>query len=466
MAPTNDELAAALAAVLGGAAGVPVAVRDLQRLSGGASRETFSFDTVAPVPVGAAAPVVEQRILQRERRGSVGGAPAGLEAEARLLRAAARAGVPVPPVVLAGDDPQPLGGRFLVTGRLAGETIPRRLLRDASWATARSRLVADAAAALAAIHRIPLSAAEGYPAPDPVGQLRDLLDLFGQPHPAFEVALRWLDQHRPPSTRRTVVHGDFRLGNLLVGPEGLVAVLDWELAHVGDPMEDLGWLCTRAWRFGAGAPVAGLGTYEELFAGYESAGGGPVDPAAVRWWEVLGTLRWGVICIVQASGHLSGASRSVELAAIGRRVCETEYDLWLLLGRDDPRPEPLPAGVDPAPDVHDAPSAAQLVEAVREFLAGEVLGATEGRVQFHARVAGNVLAMVERELLAGPAQAHAHRQRLAGLGLDSDAALAEALRTGRLASDDPGVRSVIWAAVLDKLRVANPGYADPGDLDG
>ncbi len=162
-------------------------------------------------------------------------------------------------------------------------------------------------------------------------QYRAILDALGEPHPAIELGLRWLDQNRPPSHRTTVVHGDFRLGNLIVGPDGLRAVLDWELAHLGDPLEDLGWLCVRAWRFGESKPVGGFGEYDELFGSYAVASGTEVDPEVVRWWQILGTLKWGVMCIMQASSHLGGWSRSVELAAIGRRVCENEHDLLELL---------------------------------------------------------------------------------------------------------------------------------------
>jgi aminoglycoside phosphotransferase (APT) family kinase protein len=123
------------------------------------------------------------------------------------------------------------------------------------------------------------------------------------------------------------VHGDFRNGNLIVGPEGVRSVLDWELTHIGDPIEDLGWLCANAWRFGGELPVGGFGTYDDLIAGYESASGETVDRAALNWWEAAANLSWGVICIAQANTHRSGAVRSVELAAIGRRVCETEWDL-------------------------------------------------------------------------------------------------------------------------------------------
>ena len=154
---------------------------------------------------------------------------------------------------------------------------------------------------------------------------------MGQPHPAFELGLRWLARTRPAPSVPSVVHGDFRNGNLIVGPEGIRAVIDWELAHLGDPLEDLGWLCVKAWRFGATPPVGGFGTVDQLVSAYEEAGGVAVDGAALRWWQVLGTLRWGIICIVQALTHTTGTVRSVELAAIGRRVCEVEWDLLELL---------------------------------------------------------------------------------------------------------------------------------------
>ena len=150
------------------------------------------------------------------------------------------------------------------------------------------------------------------------------------PHPAFELAFRWLGR-RPPAPRRlAVVHGDYRMGNVIVGPEGLCAVLDWELTHVGDPMEDVGWLCVRSWRFGATAPVGGLCDRATFFDAYARAGGDPVDPAVARWWEVFGNLKWGIITIMQAQTFLGGV-KNVELASLGRRTCETELELLDLL---------------------------------------------------------------------------------------------------------------------------------------
>jgi aminoglycoside phosphotransferase (APT) family kinase protein len=291
-------------------------------LSAGASRQTWSFDLHDESP-GTVRPL----ILQRERRG--GGSGAGMAVEADLMRAAAEAGVPVPGVVATGDE---LGAAFVVTERIDGETIPRKLLRDDEFAEVRPRLARAAGAALAAVHTIPVERFEGrLEQRDQIEQFREVLDLLGEPHPAFELGFRWLERNRPPSRSATIVHGDFRTGNLIVGPDGLRAVLDWELAHLGDPVEDLGWFCVRAWRFGSPHRAGGFGSVEELVDGYRSVADEAIDLDAVRWWEVMGTLKWGVICMVQASAHLTGATRSVELATIGRRTAENEYDLLELI---------------------------------------------------------------------------------------------------------------------------------------
>lgn len=446
----DEELTEKIEALLA-AHGHPGPVVDLRRLSGGASRETWSFDlggddTRSPL------------ILQRLRPGTVGGGP-GMAGEAALMRAARRLGVPVPTVV-ADDDGRVLGAPGLVTVRLAGETIARKLLRDAEFAEARERLVSQAGGALAAIHRIPPDEVPSLPDADQVHQLRTMAQGFAEPFPAFELALRWLDANRPPRPARTVVHGDFRLGNLLLDEAGLAGVLDWELAHLGDPVEDLGWFCVRAWRFGSPLPAGGMGSREELLASYRDAGGAEVDPAALRWWEVLGTLKWGLICVLQSQVHLSGASRSVELAAIGRRVCENEWDLLALLpGGPLPSPPSPPGRADDG--LYGRPTAGQLVEAVREWVDHDVRGATEGRVAFHARVAVKVLAMLERELAMGPSHLAAHRARLAALDCADDAQLVTRIRAGALDDRAEEVRRIVAESVHAKLEVANPRWLEP-----
>lgn len=314
----------ALAGVVASALAVPsVEITGLARLSGGASRETWAFTAVAD---GTA----RRLILRRDPPGLPG---KGMGLEARLLRAAAAGGVPVPALMTSDDDPGLLGSSFLLVDFVDGETIPRRILRDESLRGARARMARQCGGILARLHAIDPASIDGIPDEDPLKSFRDLLDSLGSPHPAFELAFRWLEDRRPAPGPPAVVHGDFRHGNFIVGPEGVRAVLDWELAHRGDPAEDLGWLCVKAWRFGVDLPVGGFGTYDELLAGYEEAGGRAVSMETLRWWEVFGTLRWGIMCILQASLHTSGAVRSVELAAIGRRICENEWDLLELMDR-------------------------------------------------------------------------------------------------------------------------------------
>jgi aminoglycoside phosphotransferase (APT) family kinase protein len=445
----HDDLTAGLEAVVGAPVG------ELHRLSGGASRETWSFDA-GGTPL----------ILQRQRPGA-GAAAVSMASEVAVLRAASDAGVPVPAVVADATDGAALGAPAFVVERLPGETIARRLLRDDAYASVRPTVAARCGAILAAIHRIDPARVDGLAEVDPVVSISDTLasvgGALGEAHPAFELALRWLERNRPPSTGRAVVHGDFRTGNLLIDESQVVAVLDWELAHLGDPLEDLGWFCVRAWRFGNDAlPAGGFGSREELWAAYEAAGGVPVDPAAARWWEVYGTLRWGTICMVQAASHLLGISRSMELAAIGRRTSENEHDVLALLAPHRPAPAPTPAAEDGdgtgAHRPHDRPTAAEVAEAVREWVEGDLAAGTEGRLRFHGRVAANALGMLERELRLGPAHDVAHQRRLEALGVEDDHALAAAIRAGDLDDRWDEVLGAVWSAVVDKLAVSHPGY--------
>lgn len=316
----RERLTAVLAAVTGDASAT---VHDLARLPAGASRHTWAFRLT-----GSAARE-RDLILRMDAPGSVEAAAMGREAS--LMVAARAAGVPSPEVLASSTDEADLGAAYIVMERIEGESIPRRILRESELATARDGLAAECGTLLARIHTIPSDAVAGLDEQDELQAWRDQLDSFGQPHPAFELAFRWLAAHRPPTVPARVVHGDFRNGNLIVGPDGIRAVLDWELAHLGDPLEDLGWLCVKAWRFGEEPEVGGFGTVDQLVAGYEAESGVPVDRELLHWWRIFGTLRWGVICIKQAQRHRTGATRSVELATIGRRVAETEWDLLELL---------------------------------------------------------------------------------------------------------------------------------------
>ncbi len=314
-----DELALVLRPILGD----DVVVEDLRTLTGGASRTTYSFDAVSG---------------GRHRRLILRTAPAdnrfaGMELEAAVQQAAAEAGAPVPNIVAASDSAAALGNQFLICDEVAGETIVRRIQRSLDD-NGRAALLEQCAQALAAIHRARIDAA-GLAEKDQLTEWRQRLDELGDTTATFEWAFRWLEANRPAHSAIRLVHGDFRMGNLIVDGRGpiLAAVLDWEAVHIGQVYEDLAWFCIRAWRFGAPAELAagGLGSIEDFVTAYERAGGAPVDRSALHWWLVLGTLRWGIICRYQAERHLSGQTRSVELAAIGRRVCETEWDLLDLL---------------------------------------------------------------------------------------------------------------------------------------
>lgn len=305
-------------------------VREVRRLSGGASQETWAFTLDAAT--GA-----QRCILRRAPGGKEQGSTAAsvpLAVEAKLMQLAADAGIPVPRVRRVLTPADGVGAGF-VMDFVDGETIPRKILRDAEFAEARPRLATQCGTILARIHTIaPSAVPELRPQAvvDQLAQYRGIYDAFDDPRPVFELAFRWLAEHVPAPLPACTVHGDFRNGNLIIGADGVRAVLDWELAHVGDPFEDLGWLCVASWRFGnIDQPVGGFGQRSDLFTAYEQASGRSVDPQRVHYWEVYGTLKWGIICMMMYGAYKAGLDRSVERAAIGRRTSETEIDLLALL---------------------------------------------------------------------------------------------------------------------------------------
>ena len=310
-------------------------IERLRRLSGGASQDTWAFDLVG------ADGSVTALVLRRAPPGAAvrSGGSAGLAAEAALIALAAEHGIPVPPLVLALRPEHGLGEGFVMRW-LDGETLGRRIVHDARYASVRCGLARRCGEVLARIHALPrerLPALREASAAAELARCRDWHRSHGTARPVFELALQWLAAHAPAGDAAlSLVHGDFRTGNLMVGDDGLRGVLDWELAHVGDPMQDLGWLCVNSWRYGrSDRPAGGFDTLEDLFDGYAGAGG-HIDPNRVYWWQLLGTLKWGVIC--EGFGHawLTGAEPQLEKAAIGRRASETEIDLLQLLAPRSP----------------------------------------------------------------------------------------------------------------------------------
>ncbi|MGV0850795.1 phosphotransferase family protein [Mycolicibacterium phlei] len=319
-------LADALTGVLRPVLGENVAVENLHALTGGASRTTWAFDAVT-----------DTRRALILRTGPPDDVHAPMELEAAVQQRAAAAGAPVPHILTASNSPAALGNPYLICDAIEGETIVRRIYRSLDDA-GRARLLRQCAEALAAIHRADY-AGVGVPPSDQLTEWRDKLDEMGDTTATFEWAFRWLEDNRPDPSPRVLVHGDFRMGNLIVDESGLAAVLDWELVHLGEVYEDLAWFCIRAWRFGAPEEMGagGLGSVETFLTAYESAAGVALDRDTFRWWLTVATLRWGVICRYQAERHLSGQTESVELAAIGRRVAETEWDVLDLLQGGGPR---------------------------------------------------------------------------------------------------------------------------------
>jgi aminoglycoside phosphotransferase (APT) family kinase protein len=286
----------------------------LQQLAGGASKEAWA------VELGNG----HQVLVRRAGVGVIHRDTLTLEQEFHVLEAAVAAGVRAPrPIAYLGD----VGGReAFAMERVEGETIGRRIVRNPP-----PRLPLEMADELAKIHKIaPL---EFLPRGDSIARFYDELDSVGEPHPAIEYGLAWVRERLAPSRERTFVHGDFRLGNLAV-TDHLVSVLDWEFAHVGDPVEDVAWPTVRAWRFGADARrLGGVGEVEPYLERYNELTGRDITLDELLVWEVFGTVKWATGCLTQSRRHLNGQDRSVEYAVLGRMAAEMEYELLDLIER-------------------------------------------------------------------------------------------------------------------------------------
>jgi aminoglycoside phosphotransferase (APT) family kinase protein len=333
-----EEFGSRLQTVIARHLGPPGEISNLTRLTGGATRVTWAFDARIGDKLQ---PLILQQCPARQRNNDepvermarvVGGL------DALLMQEAEQACVPAPRVRLSLEEEDGLGPGF-ITDRIEGETIGGRIVRSETLAAARGSMARQCGEILARIHRMDASRHSfliEHTAAQQVSTYRDIWDRFDHPHPAIELGFRWAFEHLPAPVPLVLVHGDFRNGNFVVGADGIRAVLDWELAHVGDPMEDLGWLCMRTWRFGGEGIVGGFGRREDLFESYEQAGGMPVDPERVRFWEAFGCLKWAVMCMIKGQGYLGdrdrgGDVRSVEALAIGRRVSEPIYDFLNLV---------------------------------------------------------------------------------------------------------------------------------------
>jgi aminoglycoside phosphotransferase (APT) family kinase protein len=301
--------------------GPPGDILELRRLTAGATKATWAFRA----QIGDAnQALVLQLSNGTSRIGNDATLPlvAGRD-DAALIIAAAKAGVPAPPIRAVLTEDSGLGEGYIMD-YVPGETIARRILREPLYAPLRENFASQCGEILTRIHAMDAASVPfltAFGAQRQIALYRNIYDSYDHPVPALEVAFRWAEDHLPVANRTTVVHGDFRMGNLICGEERIRAVLDWELACLGDPMQDLGWLCVKTWRFGGKGAVGGIGERSDLFSAYERASGIAVDPVHVRFWEGWGCVKWAIMCLIKGQSQ-----RTVEAFAIGRRMEEPIYD--------------------------------------------------------------------------------------------------------------------------------------------
>ena len=306
--------------------GIEGKVSNLEPLTGGASKEIWKFEVSKD----------KQSTKMILRRGSGIEGPLAIKTadEARIQKEVIKVGAPVPTILAVSKNEEELGDSYIMNF-VEGESIARKILRDKEYKKALPVLAYQCGEAIARIHNVDIDNFSFLPKKPAEDQLEDLYSTyqsFEQPSPVFEYAYLWLKEQDFSNFQESLVHGDFRLGNIIVNGEGLQSIIDWELAHIGNPLQDLGWVCGNSWRFGKNDKVVGgFGELEDLLKGYNSISKFQVNNEMVKCWQVFGTFRWGVICLIQAYAHLNGTINSIEKAAIGRRVSETEIDIVDLL---------------------------------------------------------------------------------------------------------------------------------------
>ncbi|WP_293701974.1 MULTISPECIES: phosphotransferase family protein [unclassified Sphingopyxis] len=415
----------------------PGALTGLARLSGGANMESWAFDWAGGAYVLRRAPSADYMV----------GRPYGHADEAALVIAAHGARVKAPEVVGVLADGDGMGTGYVMR-RVIAEVNPAKILADPP-----PSLLTDLGRELARIHAIPADTIPAaIPLMDTAAALAELKARFvdyGGDRPVIALAIRWCEDHLPTPADPVLVHGDYRMGNIMVDAGGLAVVLDWELAHRGDAHEDLAFGCMTVWRFGRiDRPAFGVGSLEQYFAAYEAAGGVKVDRDRFRFWLVYRTLWWALGCLQMGQAWRSGADPTIERVVIGRRTAEQELDLLLLLEAEAPadeRDRPLSSSPPDALPPAGEPTNREMVQAVRDWLAEEIKPGAEGHGKFQVAVAMNALGIVIRDLDAGVRA--------------ENRALSTALLSGAVTLAEPGLLARLRRAVLDKCAVDSPKYA-------
>jgi aminoglycoside phosphotransferase (APT) family kinase protein len=439
-----------------------VSLVSVERLSGGASQETYRITVETQLG----------NVVHAMRRAAGGiqsepvvGHP-GLEAEALLIQSAKRSGVPEPEIYYVLKPSDDLGSGFIMEW-LEGEALGARITRGEAYAGLRESLAYECGKIMAQVHQIDLDQTglrqklDEVSPRDFVEQTWERYKLFDTPHPMIDYTAVWLMDNLPESYTPALVHNDFRNGNFMVSESEIVAVLDWELAHIGDPMRDLGWICVNSWRFGGAKPVGGFGDYEDLFKGYEEVSGQKVDPKAVKFWEVFGSFWWAVGCLGMAEHYRNGPDKTVERPAIGRRSSECQIDCVNLL---------IPGAVelitpDSGSNDLDMPRVDELLTSVRDFLRADVMAETTGRVNFLARVSSNSLDIALREWQLGAKAKQAELARLqAFTGEQTDLGslrwkLVHALRDGSQSLHDEALQHHLRQTAVNQIAIDQPKYS-------
>ena len=434
-----------------------------ERLSGGASQETYCLT----VNLGSGKTRLALRRAPVELAETEHPERPGIAGEISLIRAAYAANVPVPHIILPFEAEDELGEGFIMQW-LEGETLGARIVRVENLKSVRPKLAYQCGQALARIHNIDVQTTQldtFLQTVDPGESVNVMWDTYRElatPQPMIDYTARWLKDNIPQDTRTALVHSDFRNGNLMINGEGICAVLDWELAHLGDPMRDLGWICTNSWRFGkTELAVGGFGEREDLFQGYEDECGKRPNAAHVKFWEVFGSFWWAIACLGMAKHYRTASEKSVERPGIARRTSECQIDLVNLL---------IPGTValensDSGSENSELPRIDELVASVGIFLRDSVMQETEGRTNFMARVAANSLDIVQRDLNIGVQARSAEKKRLSRLlGKDSKLDelrwnLVDSIRDGKLNMTNSGLTTHLRLTVANQVAIDQPRYS-------
>ena len=440
------------------------ALTNTAQLTAGASQETYCI-TMATTSGDERRFALRRAQPSADPALSVGGI--SLDAEARLFQLALEQRVPGPQVLYVLGPQDNLGNGFLMQW-LQGETLGQRIVKAPELADVRPRLARQCGEILGRIHSIDWQSANlntMLPTIDPGKLVQETWAYyrdFNVPVPMIDYCWRWLLENLPENHRTCLVHGDFRNGNLMVEPAGINAVLDWELAHIGDPVRDLGWLCVNSWRFGRSElPVGGFGHVEDLLEGYKATSGIAVSLQDIRFWQVFGSFWWSMATLQMVSAWRSGDTPSLERPVIGRRSSEAQMDCVNLLipgavVLPEDRREPSRGSQLPMPE--------ELLTGVRAFLRDNVAEQLDAHSSFLAKVAANSLGIAQREFQYGPMLAEQEQTRLESIlnmSADLDTLRWELVTRLRadLPLDTPGLADHLRQSVAGQLFVDQPRYS-------